>query len=159
MEVASMSRRTAGALLAALTAALIVAAVAIASGGGAGIGKSHGGLGSKLTYAEIHLQKNGQDVVKRIDRGVVKAFDGSSVTITRNDNQDVTIPTDGNTRVFGKHRWRSHSSHNKGSATLAVGQTVIVVRKLGQPARYIWIKSGNGHGPPGFGVHHHGKHN
>ena len=101
----SISRGAMPIVLAALVSALLTAAIAFGNGGGVG---HHGGskLAHNLTYAEIHYQKNGNEVVKRIDRGTVKSVASDSVTITRNDGQDVTIPVDGSTKVSAGSRQR-----------------------------------------------------
>jgi hypothetical protein len=176
----SFLRRT---IYAAVVPALVVGGIAVAQGSGNGSGqktskrsaqgarwhfRGPGGpggpggppglLGIKrdLTYAEIHAQENGKDVVYRIDRGKIKSVGSDSLTITENNGSDVTIPVNADTRVF---------TFDKGPdaklSDLAQGQEVTVERKEGQPAGSILqapkkgqIKRGappfdRDHGPPG----------
>ena len=160
--------------LAAVAAALITAGAAVAldsrdghrSGShrfglrdGPGQHDPAGPLGSPedLTYAEIHAQQNGDAVVLRVDRGKVKSTASDSLTITENDGNEVTIPTDDNTHVlwFGKQSPKV--------SDLQPGQQVIVKREQGQPAKAIMVPPEKGarpfgmrgapgippHGPPG----------
>ena len=54
----------------------------------------------ELTYAEFHVQHDGQAQVIRIDQGKITAVDDSSITLTENDGSAVTIPLDDNTKVL-----------------------------------------------------------
>lgn len=87
-----------------------------------------------LTYAELHVQRSGKEVVVRLDRGKVKSTSSDSVTITANDGSDVTIPVDGQTRVFA-----GFAKRNAKVSDLKKGQLVTVDRDEGKPARVIAV--------------------
>ena len=55
-----------------------------------------------LTYAEFHVQKDGQAQVIRLDQGKIAAVDSSSITLTENDGSSVTVALDADTRVLTK---------------------------------------------------------
>jgi hypothetical protein len=134
-----MKRLINQALVVGLAAALVVGALAVANQGSGqnGTGERRAGppriLGN-LTYAESHVQLNGKGVVFRVDRGKVKSVESDSITVTENDGSDVTIPTDGNTRVFaGPRRGRLKLSD------LKEGQTVMVHRQEGEAADFVGL--------------------
>ncbi len=85
-----------------------------------------------LTYGELHVQRDGKDVVVRIDAGKVKTADSDSLTITENNGDDVTIPVDDDTRVIaGPFR------RNLEVSDLKEGRQVVVHRDEGEPAEVI----------------------
>lgn len=158
----SKTIRTAGA---ALVAALVTAGIAIAASSGdnqgakqrdPGPGAFQGGPGGPhrgpagppflkdLTYAEVHAFKDGEAVVIRVDRGKVKSIASDSITITANDNSEVTIPIDENTRVVGPRL--GPDAH---VSDLKEGTPVIVDREQGQPAETIAVAPNKRKGPPG----------
>jgi hypothetical protein len=106
-----------------------------------------------LTYAELHVQRNGKEVVVRLDRGKVKSTSSDSVTITENDGSDVTIPVDDQTRVFA-----GFAKRNASVSDLKQGQLVTVDREEGKPARVIAVMpkfrrfGGRRLGPPPGGM-------
>jgi hypothetical protein len=51
-----------------------------------------------LTYAEIHVQRNGEAQVIRTDAGTIASTSADSITVTENDGNDVTIPIDDETK-------------------------------------------------------------
>ena len=53
-----------------------------------------------LTYAEFHVQKNGQEQVLRLDQGKIASVNSSSITLAENDGSSVTIPLDESTKVL-----------------------------------------------------------
>jgi len=150
-----------------VAAALVVGGVAVAqndSGGGSKSGKErtgktkrhhrgpHGGppgLGKAmkgLTYGELHVQtKEGESRVIRIDQGKVAAVSGSSITVTENDGNEVTIAVDDDTRVLGK----------PGSKTsledLKEGQKVLVSGPDGGTAKSVVVLPKKGERPPMHG--------
>ncbi len=103
-----------------VASALVVGGVAAAQGDSQG-GSQGGPSGSRhmplpppppgppmkdVTYAEFHVQHNGQAQVVRIDQGKITAVDDSSITLTENDGSSVTIPLDDSTKVLagpGRH--------------------------------------------------------
>jgi hypothetical protein len=109
--------RVRSAAMIGIAAALVVAGLAFAAGDG---GDSGSGDGSSrrathpplppppiladrdrnLTWAEFHYQKDGEAKVTRLDRGEVVSAADDSLTISENDGNEVTIPVDGETRVF-----------------------------------------------------------
>lgn len=131
--------------VAAVVSALAVAGLAVAQGddNGAGNGKSRAGerppgpppgdaglmLGRDLTYSETHLREDDEDVTVRTDKGKLTARDDDSVTIERNDGETLDLPVDDDTRVMAGPR-----RHGADIADIAVGKTVIVIRKSGSDA-------------------------
>jgi hypothetical protein len=136
-----MKRIIKQALVVGLAAALVVGALAVANqGSGSGQQGSHRHRAGPprppgdLTYSEAHVQVKGKGVVFRVDRGKVKSVASDSVTVTENDGNDVTIPTDSGTRVFaGPRRGRLKLSDLKD------GQTVMVHRQQGEAADFVGI--------------------
>jgi hypothetical protein len=126
------------ALVIGLAAALVVGALAVANQGGGSKGSRHRGGPPRppgdLTYSEAHVQVKGKGVVFRVDRGKVKSVDSDSITVSENDGNDVTIPTDGDTKVFaGPRRGQLKLSD------LNDGQTVMVHRQEGKAADFVGI--------------------
>jgi hypothetical protein len=113
----------------------------------------HHPFDGNLTYAELHVQKNGKEVVVRLDRGKVKSTSSDSVTITENDGSDVTIPVDSKTRVFA-----GPAKRNASVSDLKQGQLVTVDREEGKAARVIAVMlkfrrfGANPPGPPPGGM-------
>jgi len=102
----------------AVAAALVVGGVAAAqsnSNGGSGDGKP-GRIGGPppgpptmgiampgLTNGVLHVQnKEGDEETIRIDQGKIKSVDSDSITITENDESEVTVKVDGDTQILGK---------------------------------------------------------
>lgn len=153
------------------SAALVVVGVAAAqniggnsSSGTQGSGKAehgrrmHGRPGGPLgiplkalTYGEFHVQKkNGEAAVVRVDRGKIKAVDSSSITLVENDESEVTIALDSETRVLGKPGSETSVSD------LKAGQEVIVSGPKGGAAKAIVLppkkgRKGPRNGGPGGG--------
>jgi hypothetical protein len=146
-----------------VAAALAVGGVAVAqSGNDNGNGNRHGGkphagkrmppppggpiggpLSKDLTYAELHVQKNGQAEVVRMDRGKVASAGDTSITVTENDGNEVTIPVDDNTKVLA-------GPGRKTSVTdLKTGQQVIVCGPEGGTAKAILVPPKRGKMPRG----------
>ena len=133
-----MKRIIKQALVIGLAAALVVGALSVANQGSGSKGSRHRGgpphpIGN-LTYSEAHVQVKGKGVVFRVDRGKVKSVESDSITVTENDGNDVTIPTDDDTKVFaGPRRGRLKLSDLKD------GQTVMVHRQEGKAADFVGI--------------------
>jgi hypothetical protein len=143
-----------------VAAALVVGGVAAAqgdsqggSGGSQGSGHPAGPApmggpmmigGQDLTYAELHVQKDGKAETIRLDQGKITAVDDSSVTLTENDGSSVTIPVDGDTKVLGKPGEKSTLDD------LSVGQQVSVCGPDGGTAKLIMVapKKGEMKGAP-----------
>jgi hypothetical protein len=135
-----------------VAAALAVGGVAVAqsgSGGKSGNGQSGppkgkrmppppggplgGPAGKDLTYAQLHVQRNGEDEVIRLDAGKVPAVSDTSITVEENDGNEVTIPVDGSTKVLaGPGRKASVSD-------LTTGQQVVVCGPEGGTAKAIMV--------------------
>src|ERR1700709_742942 len=62
------------------------------------------GIGMQgLTYAELHVQsKDGTAEAIRIDEGKGKSVGDSAITLTENDDSEVTVAVDSDTEVMGK---------------------------------------------------------
>ena len=135
-----------------VAAALAVGGVAVAQGGSGGnsgngqsgpskrkadaasAGRMLGGPGGKdLTYAQLHVQRNGEAQVIRLDSGKVTAVDDCSITLEENDGNEVTITVDDSTKVLaGPGRETSVSD-------LKTGQQVVVCGPEGGTAKTIML--------------------
>jgi hypothetical protein len=142
-----------------VASALAVGGVAVAQGGSHGAGSHHRGgppsgkrmppppggpMGKDLTYAQFHVQRNGQGAVVRIDQGKITAVDDSSITLTENDGSSVTVPLDSNTKVM------AGPGRNTSVSDLKVGQKVLVCGPDGGTAKTIVVppKRGSHRGAP-----------
>lgn len=144
--------------------ALVVGGVAVAQNDGGGGSKSgdgkagkskrhhrgpHGGppgLGRAmkgLTYGELHVQtKEGESRVIRLDQGKVAAVSESSITVTENDGNEVTIAVDEDTRVLGKPGSKTSLE------SLKEGQKVLVSGPEGGTAKSVLVLPKKGERPP-----------
>lgn len=104
----------------AVAGALVVGGVAVAQddSSGSGQGSQQAGKNARppgpppsgmimplkgLTYGEFHVRtKSGEDETIRVDQGKVSAVTDSSITVTENDGNEVTIAVDEDTRVLGR---------------------------------------------------------
>lgn len=133
-----------------LIAALVVAGVAVAQGGGHG-GESHhrkalsgkrmgpppggplGMVGKDLTYGQLHVQREGRAETIRIDAGEVVSASDSSLTLEENDGNEVTISVDGETRVL------AGPGHETSVADLEAGRHIIVCGPEGGAAKTVML--------------------
>ncbi|HEX5525719.1 MAG TPA: hypothetical protein VFX44_00810 [Solirubrobacterales bacterium] len=140
-----------------VAAALVVAGVAAAQGGSEGGGSNPGkrppgpppmGIGMKgLTYAQLHvLDKEGESETIRIDQGKVKSVGESSITVTENDESEVTIPVGESTKVLGK------PGQETTLEDLQAGQQVSVCAPEGEAAKTIMVLPKKGEAPGGKGA-------
>jgi hypothetical protein len=148
-----------------LASALAVGGVAVAQGGGSGNGNGNagakhrahrmhppgppGGLPMRnLTYGELHVQKQGEAAVIRLDNGKVVSTGADSITLRENDGNEVTIPVDDSTRVLAGPGKRGASV-----ADLKEGTQVLVHREQGGKAKAVIVapprpgKDRKGHPP------------
>jgi hypothetical protein len=97
-----------------------------------------------LTYAQFHVQKNGQEQVIRLDQGKITAVDDSSIALSENDGSSVTIALDEDTKVL------AGPGHDSGVEDLSVGQTVVVCAPEGGTAKTVIVppKRGEMKGAP-----------
>lgn len=87
----------------------------------------------ELTWGELHVQRDGEDVVVRIDRGEVASMDSDSITVAESDGNDVEIPIDEDTVVRA-------GPFSEGSLDdLEQGDQVMVHREDGGPAEVIGV--------------------
>lgn len=87
-----------------------------------------------LTYAELHvLNKSGDAETLRIDQGKVKSVGDSSITLTENDDSDVTVAVDSDTEVMGK------PGEETSLSDLEAGQQVSVTAPEGEAAQAIMV--------------------
>ncbi len=149
----------------AVAAALTVGGVALAQGGSGGNSERGPGArsgkrmppppmlpgGKDLTYAQLHVQHEGEAQVIRIDQGKITAVDDSSVTLEENDGNEVTIDVDDGTKVL------AGPGKTSGVADLNTGQEVTVCGPEGEAAKAIVVPpkkgrrmggKGNGQLPP-----------
>jgi hypothetical protein len=141
----------------AVMAALVVAGVAAAqseSGGSDGKGDGHRpppgppmmGLAMKgLTYAELHVKgKEGEEVL-RIDQGKIESVGDDSISLTENDESQVTVPVDDGTQVIGR------PGEETTLDDLEAGQQVSVTAPEGEAAKAIMVMPKKGDVVAGFG--------
>lgn len=95
-----------------------------------------------LTYAQLHVRKNGQEQTIRLDQGKVVSASESSLTISENDGSEVTIPVDDNTQVMGKPGTETTV------ADLSAGQQVMVCGPEGGSAKTVIVLPKKGQGGP-----------
>jgi hypothetical protein len=87
-----------------------------------------------LTYAELHVQsKDGTAETIRIDQGKVKSAGDSSITLTENDDSEVTVAVDSDTEVMGK------PGEETSLGDLETGQQVSVSAPEGEAAQAIMV--------------------
>ncbi len=129
-----------------VASALVVGGVAAAQGesqagsGAAGGSLSHPGppplMGPPmkgLTYAEFHLQKNGQEEVLRLDQGKISSVGASSITLIENDGNSVTIALNEGTKVL------AGPGKSETIGDLSAGETVLVSAPVGAEAKAIMV--------------------
>ena len=143
-----------------VAAALVVGGVAAAQGDSQSGSQSNGqeagkrppgpppmmGIGMQgLTYAELHVQsKDGTAETIRIDQGKVKSVGDSSITLTENDESEVTVAVDGDTEVMGK------PGEETSLSDLETGQQVSVTAPEGEAAQAIMVLPKKGDFAAGF---------
>ena len=143
-----------------VAAALVVGGVAAAQGDSQSGSQSSGqeagkcppgpppmmGIGMQgLTYAELHVQsKDGTAETIRIDQGKVKSVGDSSITLTENDDSEVTVAVDSDTEVMGKPGQETTVSD------LEAGQQVSVTAPEGDAAQAIMVLPKKGDMVAGF---------
>ena len=65
-------------------------------------------FGNRMVRAEVLVQATDGSIQDwRIDRGVITAVSGTSITLREKDTTSVTIPVDPNARVLGSPRYSS----------------------------------------------------
>jgi hypothetical protein len=142
-----------------IVGALALVGVAAAQGGPQGGQGSQQGSGHPagppplplptqgLTYAQLHINKNGQEQTIRVDVGKVVAAGESSISLSENDGSEVTIPVDQNTEVMGR------PGQETTVADLSEGQLVFVCAPEGGSAKTIVVlpKKGQKGAPQGAG--------
>jgi hypothetical protein len=150
-----------------VAAALVVGGVAVAQGGSGGSsGNGHAGApkgkrmppppggplggpaGKDLTYAQLHVQRNGEAQVIRLDSGKITAVGDTSITVEENDGNEVTIAVDDGTKVL------AGPGHDSSVSDLKTGQQVVVCGPEGGTAKAIMVppkrgKQGQMPPPPG----------
>ena len=143
-----------------LIAALVVAGVAVAQGGGHSgkayhrkaqsgkrMGPPPGGplgmVGKDLTYGQLHVQREGKAETIRIDAGEVVSTSGSSITVKENDAGEVTISVDDETKVL------AGPGKETAVTDLKEGQHVIVCGPEGDAAKTIAVPPKRGQMPGG----------
>jgi len=137
-------------------AALAVAGVAVAQGGNGGGNKNQtqgqpprgkrmppppggpggplGKVGKDLTYGQLHVQRNGEGEVIRLDAGKVVSVSDTSITLKENDGNEVTIAVDDQTKVLA-----GPGKQNASVTDLKQGQQVIVCGPEGEAAKTIAV--------------------
>lgn len=81
-----------------------------------------------LTYAEFHVQRDGEAVVIRSDAGEVVSADEHSITVAENDGNEVSIPVDEETLVL------ADPGEDGSVSDLSPGDQVIVDGPKGEAA-------------------------
>lgn len=156
----SMRRLARPAAMLGVAAALTVGGVALAQGeSGSGSEAGHAGApggkrmappmmfgapgGKDLTYAQMHVQHDGEAEVIRMDQGEITAVDDSSITLKENDGNEVTIAVDDDTKVLAGPGSKTDVSD------LETGQEVTVCGPEGEPAKAIMVPPKRGELPQG----------
>jgi hypothetical protein len=153
----SLRTRAHGIAVLGIVAALAVGGVAVAKSGSNGNGPNHakprhgkrmppppgGPMAKNLTYAEFHVQRNGQAEVLRLDRGKIVSVDDTSITLSENDGNEVTISLDENTKVLAGPGGKT------GVGDLESGQQVLVSGPEGGTAKAIIVPPKRGQKPQG----------
>lgn len=148
-----------------VVAALAVAGVAVAQGGKGsgnknqtqgqppsgkrmppppgGPGGPLGKVGKNLTYGQLHVQRNGEGEVIRLDAGKVTSVSDDSITLKENDGNEVTIAVDEETKVL------AGPGKNSSVTDLKQGQQVIVCGPEGEAAKTVAVPPKRGQMPGG----------
>ncbi len=155
----SIRKRARSIAVLAVAAALTVGGVALAQGSGEGQGDGSAPSGGKrmpppmvpgapggkdLTYAQLHVQHNGEAEVIRMDQGEVTAVDDSSITLKENDGNEVTVAVDDDTKVLAGPGSKTDVSD------LETGQEVTVCGPEGEAAKAIMVPPKRGEVPQGL---------
>ena len=100
-----------------------------------------------LTYGELHVQKEGESEVIRLDEGKVVAVDSSSITLSENDGSEVAIALGEGTKVLAGPGGESSIGE------LSVGEQVLVCGPEGGTAKSVMVmpKKGELGGAPPAG--------
>jgi hypothetical protein len=142
--IETIRRRGRSAALIGVAAALVGGGMALAADDGSGGANGASGQESpappplpppmeNLTYAEFHIQHNGNAEVVRTDAGKVLSADQSGITLSENDGNEVTIPVDEDTRVAA-------SPDKEGKISdLEQGDQVLVTGPKGEAADFIFV--------------------
>lgn len=103
------------------------------------------GLPAGMTYAQVHVDHDGQTQVISLEQGKVVSVGESSITVRESDGTEATITVDQGTEVLGKPGAKSSIGDVKD------GQLVVVCGPEGGAAKTIMIvpKGGQGGGPGG----------
>lgn len=153
----SIRRRARSIAVLAVAAALTVGGVALAQSSGEGQSGSAPSSGKRmpppmmlgapggkdLTYAQLHVQHNGEADVIRVDQGEITAVDDSSVTLKENDGNEVTVAVDEDTKVLAGPGSKTDASD------LEAGQEVTVCGPEGEAAKTIMVPPKRGELPQG----------
>lgn len=100
-----------------------------------------------LTYAEIHVEHEGEAKVIALEQGKVQSVGESSIELRENDGSEVSIPIGQQTKVLGKPGSKASTEELKGKLVLVSGPS-------GGTAKMIVIEPkhpGRGAGPHGAG--------
>lgn len=129
----------------AVAAALVVGGVAAAQGGSDGGSPAKRMLDARvvgpppfgpemgnLTYAELHVQKDGKAQTIRLDQGKITAVDDGSITLAENDGNEVTIPVDSETPVMSRPNVTFSSADGAKAIARAEDETTLGDLEVGQ---------------------------
>jgi hypothetical protein len=156
----SMRRLARPVAILGVAAGLTVGGVALAQGeSGGGSKTGHAGApsgkrmpppmmfgapgGKDLTYAQMHVQHNGEAEVIRVDQGEITAVDDASITLKENDGNEVTVAVDEDTKVLAGPGSKTDVSD------LEAGQEVTVCGPEGEAAKTIMVPPKRGEVPQG----------
>ena len=140
-------KRARSAALIGTAAALVGGGMALAADGGGGSGSGSSGSSSQeqplppplppperdLTYAEIHVVRDGEAKVIRTDAGEIASTSEDSITVSENDGNDVTIPIDGHTK------FATGPDEQGDVSDLQQGDHVMVTATKGEAADLVFV--------------------
>jgi hypothetical protein len=153
----SIKMRARAAATIGIAAALVAGGVAAAQGGSHGSGEGGHAQGQHaghpggpppmgpplkgLTYGQLHVRKDGQSQVIRLDQGKITAVDSGSITLSENDGNEVTIAVDEDTKVL------AGPGRESTVADLSTGQRVLVCGPEGEAAKTVMVAPKKGQRP------------
>jgi hypothetical protein len=102
--------------------------------GGPGAPGPLGPDGGELSWGELHVQRDGEEVTLRVDHGEVTAVDSDAIVVSEANGDEVEIPVDDGTEVMA-----GPFADERSVSDLEEGETVHVVREEDGAAERIGV--------------------